>query len=160
MPKIYLDTSAISHLEQPEKPFEQRCSQGLFARIRKCDFAVYLSRVVFEEINACTSELRGLLLRHIAEIEYHDIMINHEVENLAKTIIARGVLPSKSVSDSQHIAAAIVTGCDYIVSWNMKHMSNVHINKSIRHITIDEGYKDIMLVPPLMLVEEGAIDDE
>ena len=45
--KIYLETSAISHLEQPEKPYQQEQSIELFERIKAGDFTVYLSSIVF-----------------------------------------------------------------------------------------------------------------
>jgi predicted nucleic acid-binding protein len=157
-PKIYLDTSAISHLEQPEKPFERACSRDLFDRIKAGEYEVHLSSVVFDEIGECPQPRREALLRHIAEISFEDVRINDAIMALASRITERNALPKKSRRDSQHIAAAIVAGCDYIVSWNMKHMANVKVNKSIRHITIDEGYKEIMLVPPAMLLEGGESD--
>jgi len=156
--KIYLDTSAISHLEQPEKPSEQSSSQELFDRIKAGQYEIFLSSVVFEEIDECSPSKKECLMRHIADITYEDLIINDTVKALAAKIIEKKVLPPKSERDSQHIAAAIIAGCDYIVSWNMKHMSNVEINKNIRHILIDEGYKEILLVPPSMLLGGGAYD--
>jgi predicted nucleic acid-binding protein len=49
-PKIYLDTSAISHLEQPEKPHEQAHSRDMFAQIKEGSFTVFLSEIVFREV--------------------------------------------------------------------------------------------------------------
>jgi len=158
-PKIYLETSAISHLEQPEKPSEQAYSIAMFERIKAGDYMVYLSSVVFDEINLCPHERRSALLQHVTGITYEDIPVDDTVEALADRIIERGYLPKRSVRDSQHIAAAIITGCDYIVSWNMKHMANVKTNKNIRHIIIDEGYKDIMLVPPSMILGGGMLNE-
>ena len=158
-PKIYLDTSAISHLEQPEKPSEQAYSIEMFERIKAGDFMVCLSNVVFDEINDCSPERRSALLQHISRITFEDIPIIDTIKALAERIIERRYLPERSVRDSQHIAAAIVAGCDYIVSWNMKHMANVKINKNIRHIIIDEGYKEIMLVPPSMILGGGTFDE-
>jgi hypothetical protein len=158
-PKIYLDTSAISHLEQPEKPSEQEYTKNMFARIKEGHFDIYVSEIVFEEIDDCPPVKRAALLAHIADIDYKNIIITDEIVELGKNIRDYGVLPRKSVRDSNHIAAAIVFGCDYIVSWNMKHMSNVQVNKDIRHITIDKRYKDILLVPPSMLFKRSDSND-
>jgi len=158
-PKIYLDTSAISHLEQPEKPFEQVHSREMFECIKAGLYEVYLSSVVFDEIDKCSPERKALLLNHIAEINFETLSITKPVIALAKMIIEKNVLPPKSERDSQHIAAAINAGCDYIISWNMKHMANVEINKNIRHIIIDEGYKDILLIPPSMLINERGYEN-
>jgi hypothetical protein len=35
-------------------------------------------------------------------------------------------------------------------------MANVEINKKVKLITIDEGFKEIMLVPPSMLLDRGT----
>jgi len=158
-PKLYLETSAISHLEQPEKPSEHAYSIAMFERIKAGDFAVYLSKIVVDEINACNPEKRSALFQHVSEITYEDIPVDDTVEALADRIIERGYLPKSSVRDSYHIAAGIIAGCDYIVSWNMKHMANVKINKNIRYITIEEGYKEILLVPPSMILGGGVLDE-
>ena len=157
--KIYLDTSAISHLEQNEKTFEQTYSRQMSDCIKAGLFVVCLSGIVFDEINACSPPLKDALLRHLSEIDFEDISINSAINTLAAKLIEKKVLPKGSLRDSQHIAAAIVAGCDYIISWNMKHMANVKINRNIRHIIIDEGYKEILLIPPTMLLDEEAYNE-
>jgi predicted nucleic acid-binding protein len=154
--KIYLDTSTVSHLEQDEKPFEQANSIELFNRIKAGQYDVYLSSVVLSEIEGCSPQRQKALKMQIMNIRYTDIPITDDVNALAEKIINRNVLPKKSLEDSQHIAAAIIAGCDYIVSWNMKHMANVDTNMNIRHVVIDEGYKEILLVPPTMLFIERS----
>ena len=96
--------------------------------------------------------MQEALLGHIAEIKHENQRINVAVSSLAKMIIERKVLPPKCINDSLHIAAAIIGGCDYVVSWNMRHIANVRTNKGIRLITIGEGFKEIMLIPPPMLL--------
>jgi predicted nucleic acid-binding protein len=158
-PKIYLDTSAISHLEQPEKPSEQAYSFKMFESIKADEYEVYLSSVVFDEIDDCSPPKKEALMNHIAEVEYEMLSISDTVNSLAELIIEKKVLPKNSIRDSQHIAVAIIAGCDYIVSWNMNHMANVKTNRNIRHIVIDEGYKEILLVPPSMLLFGGVFDE-
>lgn len=153
--KIYLDTSAISHLEQPEKLTEQVYTQEMFSRIKMGAFDVYLSDTVFGEIRKCRPAKMEKLMQHVSEIDYVDIPITGNIKALGNKIIERKVLPPASIEDSLHIAAAIVAGCDYIVSWNMKHMANVRVNEGIRYVTLGEGYKEILLVPPSMLLEGG-----
>jgi len=74
--KVYLDTSTISHLEQPEKPSEQSYSIDLFNRIKAGDFEVYLSSVVFDEIGECSPQREEVLLNHVSEIRCASSMIN------------------------------------------------------------------------------------
>jgi predicted nucleic acid-binding protein len=150
--KIYLDTSVISHLEQYEKPSEQAYSHALFKAIKDGRYIVYLSKVVFEEIGNCEMVLRNALLNHVEAIDYIDASTYIGADELANKIISSNILPKKSNRDCWHIAAAIASGCEYIISWNMKDMVNIRINKAIRHIVLEEGYGEFMLVTPSMLI--------
>ena len=66
----------------------------------------------------------------------------------------------KSIDDCQHIAAAILSGCDMITSWNFKHIVNVKTIKGIKVITTMEGYKDLLIYPPPVLLESEDYNDE
>ena len=44
--------------------------------------------------------------------------------------------------------------CDYIISWNFKHMVNIKTVKGVRAITNLKGYQDIELVAPNYFLEE------
>lgn len=79
------------------------------------------------------------------------------VVELAGKFIDFGVLREKSFDDCQHIAAAILAGCDVIISWNFKHIVNVKTAKGVKIITTMEGYKDLLIYPPSALLEG---DDE
>jgi hypothetical protein len=52
--KIYLDTSIISHLDQPGKTSEYEYTHLLWRDIGKYD--VYISEVVLDEIGKCQQE--------------------------------------------------------------------------------------------------------
>ncbi|MDR3020616.1 MAG: hypothetical protein LBU66_06910 [Treponema sp.] len=69
-------------------------------------------------------------------------------------IIRLGILKEKDRDDCVHIGTAIVSQCDYIVSWNFKHMVNVKTIKGVRAITNLHGYSNVDIVQPTMLVEK------
>ena len=72
---------------------------------------------------------------------------------LAQKIVDMGILRPKSYDDSQHIAAAVVNGCDCIISWNFKHIVNIKTIRGVRAITELEGYKRIDIINPSALLE-------
>ncbi len=80
--------------------------------------------------------------------------------NLAEKFIDFGFLKRKSHDDCRHIAAAILTGCDFIISWNFKHIVNVKTIRGIKAILTYEGYKDLMIYPPSALLGEEEDDYE
>lgn len=71
-----------------------------------------------------------------------------------------GILKQKSFDDCRHIAAAIIAGCDIITSWNFKHIVNVKTVRGVKTITTLEGYKDLLIYPPSVLLEGDEDDDE
>jgi len=153
--KIYLDTSFISHLKHEDSPDKMRDTLKLWEDIKKQKYEVFISQLTFDEIYRCYQPKQDILLQHINDIEVTEIKITDDVEELAQIIIETGILKQNDFDDSLHIAFAIVNNCDYIVSWNFKHMVNVNTNRCIHSITISQGYKTIGLIPPTMLLEEG-----
>jgi hypothetical protein len=63
-----------------------------------------------------------------------------------------GVLKQKSFNDCQHIAAAIIGGCDAIVSWNFKHIVNHKTMMGVKAVTALEGYDDLLIYTPSIII--------
>lgn len=80
--------------------------------------------------------------------------ITDEIKSIATQIIQLGILKEKSRDDCLHIATAVANQCDYILSWNFKHMVNVRTIKGVRAITNLCGYNNIDIIQPTMLVEK------
>ncbi len=105
-----------------------------------------------------SSGYRETLLDYLDQIEYNIIETDEGTVELAEKFIDFGFLKRKSYDDCRHIAAAILAGCDFIISWNFKHIVNVKTIRGIKAITTYEGYKDLMIYPPSALLEEEEED--
>ena len=155
---IYLDTSVISYLDAKDIPEKMRDTITLWEDIRQGKYDVYVSDVTLEEINECGKPKRDVMFKYLSEIEYKTLSINIEAEELAKKIIEMGILKQKSYDDCVHIAIAVVNNCNYIVSWNFKHLVNIKTINGVRAITNLNGYRLIDLVPPTMLIQGDDYD--
>ncbi|GHV34445.1 hypothetical protein FACS18949_10520 [Clostridia bacterium] len=153
--KIYLDTSVISHLNAPDAPERQADTWALWEDLKMGVYNVFTSPVLLEEISRCNEPKRGYMLDRLNEIPHTEIAINDEITALGACIINAEILPPKSVLDSLHIAAALSVECDYLVSWNFKHMSNIRTNNGIRIIAIEHHCRELLLLPPSMLLNRG-----
>ena len=122
-------------------------------------YEVYVSDIVFREIDRCNEEKLNILLDYLNQIEYNELETDSSTIKLAEKFIDFGILKKKSFDDCQHIAAAIIAGCDVIISWNFKHIVNVKTVKGVKVITTLEGYKDLLIYPPSVLLEEGDVDE-
>lgn len=93
------------------------------------------------------------ILGYRKQIQYQLVHTDEDTVALAEKFIDFGVLKKKSFDDCQHIAAAILAGCDIITSWNFKHIVNVKTVRGVKTITTLEGYKDLLIYPPSVLLE-------
>lgn len=157
--KVYLDTSVVSYLYQKDAPEKMQDTLSLWELFKEGVYEVYVSDIVFREIDRCSEEKLNILLDYLDQIEYHEVETDNNTIELAEKFIDFGILKKKSFDDCQHIAAAILAGCDIIISWNFKHIVNVKTVKGVKVVTTLEGYKDLLIYPPPVLLEEGD-DDE
>ncbi len=126
--------------------------------LREGVYEVYISDIVISEISACNEEKLRILMDSLKQIDYNIIETDEDTVELAEKFIDFGILKQKSFDDCQHIAAAILAGCDIITSWNFKHIVNVRTVRGVKVITTMEGYKDLLIYPPTVLLESE--DDE
>ncbi len=152
--RVYLDTSVVSYLDQQDAPEKMAETKEVWERIKDGDYEIFISTLVIDELQKCREPKRALLLNFLRQIKFTILEVNEETVRLAEKFIDFGVLKKKSFEDCQHIAAAILSNCDIIVSWNFKHIVNVKTIRGIKVVTTLEGYKDILIYPPSALLEE------
>jgi predicted nucleic acid-binding protein len=151
--KVYLDTSVISHLIQEDAPEKMADTLKLWDMFKEGKYEVYLSTVTLEEISDCPEPKRSRMLEYLEQIDYTPIEIVDDMSDVAQQIVDMGILTKKSYDDCQHIAAAVVYGCDCIISWNFKHIVNIKTIRGVRAITNLKGYKPIEILNPSVLLE-------
>ena len=113
---------------------------------------------MINEISDCTEGKLNILMDYLNQIEYHLIATDEDTVGLAEKFIDFGILKQKSFDDCQHIASAILAGCDIIISWNFKHIVNIKTIRGVKVITTLEGYKDLLIFPPSALLESEEDD--
>ena len=119
-------------------------------KARKYD--VVISDVVLEEIRRCKEPKRTLMGTKIAEVKPFVVEKNKETTELANEYVKRNVLSQKSFDDCMHIALSVINHCDYLVSWNFRHLVNVHTLTGVKVVNALNNYKEILIVSPNMLI--------
>jgi predicted nucleic acid-binding protein len=150
--KIYLDTSVISYLDQPERGEKYQDTHILWEQIRHGFYDVFISDVTADEISECKFEKRVRLWEYLHEISYTMLETNEKMQDMAREIVSKGILPPKSFDDSLHIAHAVVAECKNLLSWNFKHLVNVDTINGIREINLFEQYPEINILAPSMII--------
>jgi predicted nucleic acid-binding protein len=150
--RVYLDTSVISYLDQQDAPERMGETHRLWDRIKAGEFEAVISDVVVGEINRCEDSKRDTLFGYLAEIQYVAVTVDDSALEVASRFVDLGVLKQKNFNDCRHIAAAIVSGCDVIVSWNFKHIVNHKTAMGVKAVTALDGYDDILIYAPPSLI--------
>ena len=156
--KVYFDTTVISYLDQPERGELFTDTHRFWEKVKAGVFDVYLSEVTTAEVNECEEPKKSILFGYLDQIEYTLIETNERTTAIAQRFIDLGILRPKSFDDCQHIAAAIVSECDIIVSWNFQHIVNHNTMMGVKAITALEGFDDVLIYTPSVLA--GGDDDD
>jgi len=155
--KIYIDTSAIGYLDEQGSPKEMLEMHQLWDLVKQGVYEVVISPVVIRELMVNKNiEKRDKLLEYLKQIEYTIVEITDEVHNIAKSVITNGILTEKSYDDCLHIGCAISNNCDVMVSFNFKHLVNVHTIRGVRAISMLQGYANLDIVQAVALIQKGG----
>lgn len=154
--RVYLDTSIISYLEQEDAPDKVRVTRNLWNYLKSGMFDIFISDVVIYELNKCQDpQKRNLLIQHLKEISYTLVNVVDDVNELANVLVARGLLKQKSIDDCRHIATALLNECDYIFSWNFKHIVNLRTIEGVKEIALEQGRKNVLIYSPEAFEEDN-----
>lgn len=154
--KVYLDTSVISYLEQDDAPEKMEITRKVWELFKKGNYELYMSNLVTYELNKCKDvQKRKKFAQRLNEVEFFLVDIVENVENLAQEFVSKGILKEKSLDDCKHIATAMMYECDYIISWNFKHIVNVRTVNGVREIAMENGRKNISIYSPEFFEEDA-----
>lgn len=91
----------------------------------------------------------------IKEYDPKRLMINEEVMELGQKYIEEGVFPANKLEDAIHAAVATIYEMDALISWNLKHLSNLKKMEMINGVNMKEGYsKRLELITPMEVSDE------
>ena len=154
--KIYLDTSVISHLDAHDTPERMQETLDFWDVLRENErYDVYVSSVMNRELDDCPEPKKTVLLQYRANISSVTVGETDEIRGLAEEYVRQGVLSRKHCNDLLHIACAVVSGCTIIASWNFKHFVNIQTIDRVNWVNLTNGYPQVRIVPPAMLMSKG-----
>jgi hypothetical protein len=157
-PRVYLETTIPSYLTawpsgELLRAADQRVTHEWWeTRFR---YELFISELVLQECRSGDEDAARQRLEAIAEIprlDQDDAMIV-----LADSLVLNVGLPPKASSDAMHIAIAAVSGVDYLVTWNCRHIANVVLRSRIERVCRAEGFAPPIICTPRDLLE-GVVD--
>lgn len=152
--RVYLDTSIISYLDQHDMPDRMKETQEMWEILKTSKYQVLISDLVLGEISECSDKKRETLMAYLNEIDYEIYEVNDDADELANLIVEEGILRPKSMDDATHIAIAILSNANMILSWNFKHLVNYNTINGVRQICFKKHLNRIIdICSPYVLLE-------
>lgn len=160
-PLVYVETSVISfHEEIRTEPamVARRDWTRSWWRTAKEYQRLYTSIGVLEELGAGDYPTRDACLALAESLPM--LEITPEIAEIVDVYIARGLMPADPTGDALHLALASVHRCDFLATWNCKHIANANKFGHVRSLNTKLGLFIPALVTPLELSKENESDDE
>ena len=130
--KVYIETSVISYLtSRPSKNVIEAGHQQTTYLFwdRRREFDLVASELVVTECGGGNASAASKRLDALLGIPLLDITAR-SVE-LAKGLVAAGIVPLRATEDAMHISIATVHFVDYRLTWNCRHIANPEIQARI-----------------------------
>ena len=143
--RLYLDTSVITAHFDARRPERQAETQTFWRQLPQ--FEVSISDLTAVELQE-TADAR--LRKEMEEIvrPFSVIHLNAEMHELARYYLEQGIFPLAVLNDALHVACAVVSRQDVLVSWNFRHLVNRRRRTMINEANAMRRYPTIEIVAP------------
>lgn len=110
-------------------------------------FDACTSDLAREELeNTPTADRRKRLLRLLDGLTVYPITL--EMRQLSERYVEAGVFAAIMMNDAVHVAAAVLTRQDILLSWNFKHLVNRVRRAKINQVNVSQGLPTIEIIAP------------
>ncbi|MBO1067483.1 MULTISPECIES: type II toxin-antitoxin system VapC family toxin [Nostocales] len=83
------------------------------------------------------------------------IDIEPEIAEIVQTYIQNQVMPNDPLGDALHLAIASYHKCDFLLTWNCRHLANANKFGHIRRVNVMLCLYVPAFVTPLKLMEDN-----
>ena len=129
--KVYIETTIPSYLAaRPSRDSLIAAHQRLtrdWWESRGPAFDLYVSEPVLEEAAAGDATLARKRLELPADVRV--LALTEGILKLAESLVTDGPIPPKAAGDALHIAVATSYACEYLLTWNCRHIANAEIQR-------------------------------
>jgi predicted nucleic acid-binding protein len=149
-PKIYIETSI------PSFYFEIRTEPEMIARkkwtVQWWDefaggYTLVTSVAVLEELARGNHPSRNDALELLKHLRL--LPIQQEIREIVEAYVRHQVMPKDPFGDALHLAVASFHKCEFLLTWNCKHLANANKFGHIRRVNTMLGLYVPSLVTPL-----------
>jgi predicted nucleic acid-binding protein len=141
---LHIDTSVIGGYFDTEFSDETKI---LFEKIKQGEFQLVISDLTEKELLNAPERVKTLL-RDLGITNFELVTVTTESIELANEYVNENVFGQTSFDDCIHIATSTINRVDLLISWNFKHIVNIHRIRGYNSINIKNGYQNLEIRSP------------
>jgi PIN domain len=154
-PRVYIETTIPSFYHEvrtdPEMIARRQWTREWWD-IHRIDYDVFTSEAVISELENGAFPQKDDALALIEELPLLDV--EEPIADITEAYINRHVMPADPAGDALHLALASFHRCDFLLTWNCRHLANANKFAHIRRVNGILGLFVPSLVTPLELLGE------
>ena len=152
----YIETTIVSYLvARPSRDLVLSAHQQVtreWWENERVNYHCIASEEVVREAMLGDTGMAQARIKLLDEVQI--VGITAEVEAMAATFMATGALPPTMRPDATHLAAATLSGADYLLTWNCRHLANAHVLRRLQKEAERRGWQLPGVCTPLELMGE------
>lgn len=156
MARVYLETSYVSACVTKRidvRSLYRKDASLRWWRLERPRHEVLLSDEVVAELSDPRYPQSDEALNFVAGVAV--LTATAPMVTLAEALVDRKVMPMPVGGDALHVAVATVSRCEYVLTWNVKHLANPNKVQHLTAVCLEFG-----LLPPKILRPDDMMEIE
>jgi hypothetical protein len=151
--KVYIETSIASFYHEvrtaPDMVARRDWTREWWDKYRQ-NYLVIASEAVLDELNRGDYPNKDQALTLMGDVPL--LEIDDPIIEIVEAYIRHKLMPQNPLGDALHLAVASYHKCDFLLTWNCKHLANANKFDHIRRVNMLLGLYVPKLVTPLELL--------
>ena len=152
-PKVYIETSIPSFYHEirtePDMEARKQWTRQWWDNAGD-DYLLVTSVAVLDELNRGNYPNKEKVIELIDNLPL--LLVEDAIAEIVAAYIQHKVMPNNPVGDALHLALASYHKCDFLLTWNCRHLANANKFSHIRRVNAILGLYIPLLVTPLELM--------
>lgn len=153
--RVYIETSIPSLYYETRTDAESVAKRGWTRQWwdgERDNYEIFTSAAVDAELRRGEYPARDLCLALLEAVPRLPVSVT--VNDIVATYISHKVMPADTLGDALHLALASVHHCDFLLTWNCRHLANANKFQHIAVVNTLMGLPVPVLATPFQLLRE------
>jgi predicted nucleic acid-binding protein len=153
--KVYLETSAILYLLADNEPFKKDRTVEMYEKLSTLDAQIIISEAVHKELSKAPAVMGKCIIAIMNNKKIAIVPLQEAHVLLSESLRRSGITAPEQVSESLHIATALVEKCDIFISWDFEHIFAGEILLRLRGMIQEKKLYPTLFCNPEVFLREG-----